>query len=182
MTCQFFCPANNLFHNHPCSNWSPKLYHYLVCDNEHNPNYTQTVTASSSAVVSSYNGLKSYCPTTFNHAMYGWDITSLPDDGYDQLLKYCEPSMNATMPTSTQFPASCLPAYYGATSSSAVVTPTKSAAPTQSGIASNCGSLGFRSSFPAWYRSPLCHPFSSSIGMSGGWCGGSLAGVAVVSP
>ncbi|GKZ34453.1 hypothetical protein AbraIFM66950_004728 [Aspergillus brasiliensis] len=101
-------------------------------------NYTQTATASPSAVVSSYNDLRKYCPITFNDAMSGWDITSLPDDCYDGLLEYCEPSMNATMPTSTQFPASCSPAYYEATSSSAVVTPTQSAAPTQSGIAKNC--------------------------------------------
>ncbi|KAL4962768.1 uncharacterized protein BDV14DRAFT_210410 [Aspergillus stella-maris] len=101
-------------------------------------NYTQTATASPSAVVSSYNDLKKYCPITFNDAMSGWDITSLPDDCYDGLLEYCKPSINATMPTSTQFPASCSPAYYEVTSSSAVVTPTKSAAPTQSGIAKNC--------------------------------------------
>ncbi|KAJ5864836.1 uncharacterized protein N7529_006752 [Penicillium soppii] len=104
-------------------------------------NYTQTATALSSSVVSSYNDLTTYCPISFNDAMSGWDITSLPDDCYAGLLKYCEPSLNATMPASTKFPNTCSPAYYQATASSTTATSTKSSPPTQSGIANNCDAL-----------------------------------------
>ncbi|KAJ5946736.1 hypothetical protein N7454_003575 [Penicillium verhagenii] len=100
--------------------------------------YTETATVAASSVISAYNNLLKYCPLTFSDVMSGWDITSLPDDCYDGLVKYCQPSANATMPVSTRFPATCSPAYYDATSTSVVATSTRVALPTQSGIAKNC--------------------------------------------
>ncbi|KAJ5719736.1 hypothetical protein N7493_007314 [Penicillium malachiteum] len=105
-------------------------------------NYTVTGTASSYAVASAYNDLLKYCPITFEDEMSGWDLSSLPEDCYDGLVKYCDPPFNATMPASTKFPATCSPAYYESTStpSSSRVSPsaTTTSPPTQSGIASNC--------------------------------------------
>lgn len=111
-------------------------------------NYTVTGTASASAVVSAYNDLLVYCPITYNDTMSGWSAYDLPDDCLDGLLEYCSPSINATMPASTSFPASCSPAYWDAqltASSTAALTPSTSSAsvPEQTGIPTNCEFLSF---------------------------------------
>ncbi|KAF7183838.1 hypothetical protein CNMCM7691_004260 [Aspergillus felis] len=106
-------------------------------------NHTVTGTASASDVVSAYNDLLVYCPITYDDTMSGWSPYDLPDDCLDGLLEYCSPSINATMPASTSFPASCSPAYWDAqvtASSTAPLTPSTSSVsvPEQTGIPTNC--------------------------------------------
>ncbi|KAJ5726593.1 uncharacterized protein N7483_007950 [Penicillium malachiteum] len=103
----------------------------------------QNMTLNSSAVAL-YFELTEYCPITEDDTSNGWTIWDLPTACEDLLEEYCNPSANATIPTSTVLPASCSPAYWISsdyiTSGTTVTSSSTSVsrAPEQTGIAANC--------------------------------------------
>ncbi|TQB68082.1 hypothetical protein MPDQ_004049 [Monascus purpureus] len=78
----------------------------------------------------------------------GWTIYDLPESCESLLDEYCDPAANATMPASTVLPATCSPAYYMSSNTTATTASTASTAsasstsvsraPEQTGIAANC--------------------------------------------
>ncbi|RAK98561.1 uncharacterized protein BO80DRAFT_412501 [Aspergillus ibericus CBS 121593] len=83
--------------------------------------------------------LTQYCPITEDDYSNGWTISDLPESCEDLLDEYCDPPANATMPASTVLPATCSPAYYTVSGTTATGSSTSaSTAPEQTGIAANC--------------------------------------------
>ncbi|KAJ5175304.1 uncharacterized protein N7482_001181 [Penicillium canariense] len=88
-----------------------------------------------------YLNLTQYCPITQNDISNGWTIYDLPESCEDLLDEYCDPAANATIPASTVLPATCSPAYYmssNTTATGATTSASISKAPEQTGIAPNC--------------------------------------------
>ncbi|KAJ6114750.1 hypothetical protein N7486_000528 [Penicillium sp. IBT 16267x] len=88
-----------------------------------------------------YLNLTQYCPITQDDISNGWTIYDLPESCEDLLDEYCDPAANATIPASTVLPATCSPAYYmssNTTATGATTSASISRAPEQTGIAANC--------------------------------------------
>ncbi|ROW05869.1 hypothetical protein VPNG_08045 [Cytospora leucostoma] len=152
------------------------------------PNYTTTYLAPTTPLnistmsasflpdsISAFASLLVYCPITANDTLDGWTISDLPDDCEDGLEIYCDPLVNATVPTSTSFPVTCSPSYWenlataSVTASSSEVTTgdsttTTASTPIQTGIATDCDAWNPALGSECQYLIPT---YAVCIGVSG---------------
>lgn len=119
------------------------------------PNVTTTAMTANATAESLLAQRTGYCPFNSSDYAAGLTIYDMPGNCSDLLEPYCFPDPDAPIPTVTTFPASCSPAavlnatditsggsaatsIIGSTTSSNAVSSISSAAPTQTGVVSNC--------------------------------------------